>query len=282
MHELIFRVDPSLPICWEDHETLRLGFDRAEARIPRPSAATQRLLSALTTGIPASELTDRLRRLGSTRGDWARLTSLLGNTLVSVPQPLEHPVRRLRVGVIGSVRSRDRLAVDSLVGSLGRAGFHAEPYRAEGRAPDLVVVAERFLEARNPSLLDAAGLPQLGIRFGDRSIRIGPLAAGGGGPCLWCAAMHDIDKDPALPVLSAQLFDEVPTSEPMGIEIAGALAVSLIRHWQAGSEMPSRIRLDLPVRDGLPHLVPLVEEVAPHPECGCAEITPVGADPPQR
>ena len=47
---------PELPLCWEDPHTIRLGFDRAIARLERPSAGAQRLLSALRVGIRPADL----------------------------------------------------------------------------------------------------------------------------------------------------------------------------------------------------------------------------------
>ncbi len=50
-------LDPTFPLCWEDTETLRIGFDRAEVRLRAPSPAAQRFVDKLRTGLHQRELT---------------------------------------------------------------------------------------------------------------------------------------------------------------------------------------------------------------------------------
>lgn len=77
------RVDPALPLCWESPDTLRLGFDRAEVRIPSPSAATQRLLDALRAGVPFGTLNRVAQHVGATAAERRALVERLAPVLVS-------------------------------------------------------------------------------------------------------------------------------------------------------------------------------------------------------
>lgn len=277
MTPTLTRIDPALPICWEDQQTLRFGFDRVEASLPSPSPAAQRLVAELVTGVRSDRLSGTLRRIGASREDWSRVTDVLAAILVvsrvsppSAPngRAKPPPARALRVGVIAP--GRGGAAAAPLLDAFARAGFEAEPFSPAAPGCELVVAVERFLEPHGPERLEAAGLPQLAVRFGDRALSVGPLVPGEGGPCLSCATLHDVDRDPALPALAAQLLGEIPAAETVaGIEAAAGLAVLMVRHWRAGSEMPARTRLRVPVREGLPSPEVLSERVEPHPECGC-------------
>lgn len=271
MPSSLIRLDPALPVCWEDQQTLRLGFDRAEVSVSSPSAATQRLISALITGIRSDHLSLVLRRIGSSRAEWSRLADMLGDSLIVSPADgADPPPARLRVGLIAPGAPWETPIADALLSAIARAGWQAEPFSPARKGYGLVVVAERFLDPRGAGRLTSSGLAQLSIRFGDRSVGVGPLAEGGGRPCLGCVNLHDIDRDPALPMLAAQLLGEVPASETSAAaEAAAALAVALIGHWRAGSDMPGRTRLRVPVRAGLPLPSVEAEEVSAHPECGC-------------
>ncbi len=77
------RVDPALPLCWEGPDTLRLGFDRAEVRIPSPSAATQRLLDALRAGVPFGTLNRVAQHVGASAVERRALVERLAPVLIS-------------------------------------------------------------------------------------------------------------------------------------------------------------------------------------------------------
>lgn len=268
MNPPLTRIDPSLPICWETPDTLRFGFDRAEARIAAPSAAAQRLVKALLGGVRTDRVRATLRELRSTRADWASVNTQLASALVSQPEtPALH--QPLRIGVVGSGR-----AASALLNSLRDAGFNASAFSHRLGGWQLVVIVERFIEL--PMLAEyrqAAGLPQLLVRFSDRSLSVGPLVEACGEPCLSCVMLHDVDADPALPVIAAQLVGQTPAAESLAsTEAAAALAVNMIRHWQvgsSGSETPPRSRWRVKVQAGLPSPIPQRERVGPHPECGC-------------
>lgn len=274
MPTTLIRIDPALPICWQDPDTLRIGFDRAEVSIASPSPVLQRLLSALVTGVRSDRLSRTLARVGASTAEWSHLTDMLEDALLvtdGAPDAPAHASETPRIGV-GVIAPRGRSPVTAvLLDAFDRAGFEAGLFSSGDRRYGLVVSVERFLEPCGPERLDAAGLPQLSIRFSDRSTAVGPLVEGEGRPCLGCVTLHDIDADPALPALAAQLLGKTPAAETVAsTEIAAALAVSLVRQWLAGSELPGRTRLRVPVREGLPSPEFERERVESHPECGCA------------
>lgn len=265
MKTALTRIDPALPICWEDDRTLRVGFDRAEARVSDPSAPTQRIISALREGIDRDRVRALVQELGITRAEWSELAELLAPALVCGGSA-DQPPASLCVGVLGAEG-----VSDAFVRSLRFAGHRATRFSPRQRGYDLVIVLERFMQL--PVIPDyrwAAGRPQLLVRFTDRSVSVGPLVSAEGSPCLSCVMMHDIDEDPALPAIAAQLIGHAPAAEQeAAIEAATALALSVIRHWQAGGRLTARHRWRVDVSDGLPGIVPEQQNVRPHGECGC-------------
>lgn len=104
MKESFACIDPALPLCWEDPETLRLGFDRAEARISRPSAGTQRLLGVLQRGLPLSQLARASLLVGATAAERCSLIELIAPVLIT--RPLEGRDGGTRSNARGGERDR--------------------------------------------------------------------------------------------------------------------------------------------------------------------------------
>ncbi|MBO1901150.1 hypothetical protein J4H92_04200 [Leucobacter weissii] len=264
------RLDPSLPLCWEDENTLRLGFDRAEARFTRPSPAVQRLLSALRSGIPGDRIGRTVRESGATRAEWHEVSERLGSALILDPPtpPIVRPAPR--IGLLGGGASSEQLGA-----ALLRAGCRVAPFRSrhpERAEPfDLVIVIERFIEApHRAGRLLASGLPQLLLRFTDRSMRLGPIVSGRGRPCHTCAILHDSEADPAVPALAAQLLGGAPAAETLAsAEFAAVLAIATVLRWWVGGREYDGTRVTVPVRDGLPVAELERDTVRPHPDCGC-------------
>ena len=299
MPTTITRIDPALPLCWEDEYTLRFGFDRAELRVTRPTATTQRLIGALRDGVRSDRLAPTLRRLGATQHDWVETTKLLAPILLREllrPPPLRlmprhpaphspalqppalHPVENG-----ADVRTRADPSAPLAVAVHGPEGA-AEIFRRAGlRAgfvidaddPSLVISIERFIAPLDrPTRTLPWGAPQLLIRFGDRSIGIGPLISQPGDPCPGCISLGEVDTDPALPAIAAQLLGRVPATETAACaEVAATLGVALALHWRAGREGLGRTRYRLAATDGTP--LPRIERqtMSAHPACGCALLT---------
>ncbi|MCB1274405.1 MAG: hypothetical protein KDB25_08465, partial [Leucobacter sp.] len=235
MPPTITRIDPELPLCWEDESTLRFGFDEARLRISRPSVVTQRLIGALQGGVRSDRVGATLERIGATRRCW--------NETVELLEPILH---RLPAGAAASAGSAVRAVPDVpergdsaafAVGIEAPAGAHAVA-EVFGRAciragfaitrtdPCLTISIERFVAPLERPVRPASwGAPRLLIRFADRSIGIGPLLSAADDPCPSCIVLADVDADPALPAIAAQLIGVTPASETgAGAEAAAALA----------------------------------------------------------
>lgn len=281
-------IDPALPICWEDQDTLRIGFERAEARIPHPSAGVQRLVAALSDGLALVQTPRDLRRFGATPREWQELIERVAPVLVAAePVAAESsapifspPVRGDRVVVSGV-----GLGAQELRAALRLLGWEVLADRdplVEGQDPDLLVVVERFLEPKSHShLMLAERVPVLSITFTDRSVRIGPLAVPRSSPCPECVTQHQIEADPVVPVVAAQLCGRTPAAETIAaVRMTVTLTVGVLERWQHGGSELAGARLRLAVNNGLPALAPELQEVSPHPSCRCTAFSPLPVQPP--
>ncbi len=283
MDDAITRIHPDLPLCWEDADTLRVGFERAYARVPTPSAGVQRLIGALRSGVRSDGIAQEARRMGASPRETRELLAALSPALVVMrrtapPADLPPPFRRpAALGAHPLLRTRlsdDGRAVECLREGLLSTGLCVfDEGTAGGAAADLVILVERYLEPLERAqrwLIDA--VPHLLLRFTDRAIHVGPIVRAEGAPCHTCIALAMLAVDPALPTLAAQLYGKAPRSEcAAGGHMAAALAGVFIRNWLAGRPEAHGTRAVIPVERGLVSDAPRFEAVLPHAECACGQ-----------
>lgn len=283
------QIDPDLPIVWEDPTTLRVGFDRARARLRAPSPAAQRVVAKLIAGASSEELA-----AGPTGVTAAVLAALEPALVQRTPQPgpaHEPPPRRacdvgLRRAPLLPAPQRpplDQPPLRSVRVRIGDDGRELPWLRAaltanqacsfvRGRAPELAIEVLRFLEplGRTRRWL-GAGIPHLVIRFTDDAARIGPLVAADGSPCHGCETLAVTDRDPALPAIAAQLYGGVPSSETPEVGLlVGAVAAHFVQSWRRNATWVHDHQLALRVARGTVSGFPKLTRIAPHPECGCS------------
>lgn len=277
MQDALLRLDPSLPVCWEDLTTLRIGFEHAIVRIQAPSAGAQRFIGALRQGLPARMPQQELRRLGISPAECHRLRELLRPALISSATEARPsaasattPDPSTNVCVVGPGPAPRTLAT-----LLSHAGVHASSaadatalFTPRGAATSVAVVTQRFFEPvdRRLTLLTET-LPQLRVRFTDRSVWVGPFQTPGSSPCPGCAIEHALDADPALPVLTGQLVGHIPATEHTDVFLAVAsLVASVIKTPARSSHL-----YQLTVRRGTPEPAPHTHLLRQHPRCQCAQ-----------
>lgn len=261
---------PELPLCWEDTRTLRVGFDRAVARISDPSPAAQRFLAALRLGVRSSDLTTTAAALGLSASE---TEALLGELAPALVQRTPHgpgaddgdALGRLEVAF---VQRGD--PVLQLVRHFAAAGCRIVE-RGDDPA-DLVLVTERFLDPLGrASALPDPEVPQLLVRFTDRSLVVGPLSTAETRPCFDCVTLGEVDADPGLPALAVQLTGAKPASETRAAaEVAAVIALAVIRRWIGNEPDVHATRLRAPVRGGVVAGLPRLERLSPHARCACA------------
>lgn len=277
------RLRPDLPVCWENPDTLRVGFERAHARIVSPSAGQQRVLSALRTGFTAADLPQVARRAGATLQEARALLAAVeraclqraesANPLTAAPRPAPPPLLFLDdagksvPGFAGALAHGVGSAVEW---SAWAPGAH----RSAGTAPALVVFVERFLEPLERAqrwLIE--GVPHLLVRLTDTRASVGPIVAPPGAPCHACVTLAVLEADPGASVLAAQLVESTPASETAAVGVlAAALATQFVEAWLTGEPRVHRTRVSYEVEAGHPRGTLTEHELSAHPECGCGGL----------
>jgi bacteriocin biosynthesis cyclodehydratase domain-containing protein len=99
---------------------------------------------------------------------------------------------------------------------------------ASYRRPDVVVIATtRPVDTELAAALHGAGLTHLVVGVRETTAVVGPLVAPGWTTCLRCTDLHRADRDPAWPLLAAQLTAPRPGApEPCDVALA-TLAAAL-------------------------------------------------------
>lgn len=301
------QIAPDHPVVWENETTIRVGFDRAIARVAASSPASQVVIAKLIRGATRAELAESgsrvvdrvlaelspaLRYNAVTQGGARhRLAEAVGHQYPGAaeiaPAAMLRGAPRLPVSpaLQGAADARARTAGASrLTARLSDDGREVPGLRAalEGPGacdlrrstarPDLVIEVHRFLEplGRTARWL-RAGVPHLMLRFTDDAARIGPIVAPDGAPCHGCEGLHLTDADPALPAIASQLYGTVPSSEtPEVAQLSGAVAVHFLSAWRRRERWVHDRQLELPVAGGALSAFPKLTRIRTHAECGCA------------
>lgn len=264
-------IDPNLPLCWEDQQTLRVGFEDAYARIHDPSPAAQRLLLAFLRGIDPDRLRQTARSVGLSEKEARSIMAALGPALITPPNKAPRSRRAthpsLKIAVCDDGRE-----VPGLASALAGTGLCQLDFDFQNQTPDLIVFVERFLEPFERAqrwLME--GIPQLLVRFTDTAVHVGPIVEPPGAPCHSCVALGLVARDQAYPVMAAQLWRVTPRSEtPANAGIAAGFAGALIRDWQRGNAHTRSTRVVIPVRQDRIGAPPRYEQAQAHEECACS------------
>lgn len=137
-----------------------------------------------------------------------------------------------------------------------------------GSWPDIVVLADAVVpRPGEAAALRSAGVDHLAVLVREGVGVVGPLVLVGRSPCLECVELDRGRRDPAWPVLSAQLAGRRGSAEPESVAATAALGVAQILVQLDGESRPPTLgaALELDV-----HAACLVRRVwAAHPRCPC-------------
>jgi bacteriocin biosynthesis cyclodehydratase domain-containing protein len=303
---------PGLHRAWRGPNALQLGIGPGRATVveglsPRDAA----LLDRLVTGVDPAELTaadardravvDLLRDAGAlvpSRAGRAAHTLLEHRRDTLAPDAavwaLVHrghgdgwdllAARDARcVLVVGSGRVADALGgalEEAGVGSVERRpdltphALRARTGGGRGSRPDCVVLVEAAAadSARADDLL-RRDMPHLSVVVREGDVVVGPLVRPGDGPCLRCLDLHRAERDPAWPVVLAQLLlggGQAP-EESVTAALAGGLGALQVLGQLDGVRTPAAAgaTLEVALPDGLVTRRPW----PPAPGCGCTRLS---------
>lgn len=215
------RLDPALPLLWRDGTTLQVGDDPA-IRIPASAPWVERLLSRMRRGFRRSTFDVIAHRAGAPREDARRLLAVLEPALQDEPvRP-----RAARVSALGLTDTR---AEGRLCETLADEGVPL----ASDEAPASTTVAVLLVPGAAAAVQFAPFLrtdrPHLPIAIESARITVGPLVSPGLTPCLSCRDAEDTARDPAWPLIHAQLVGRDPGRITLTrVASAGAVAARLL------------------------------------------------------
>lgn len=270
MEPSLTSIDPDFPVCWENPETLRVGFEHPIARVTNPTAGMQRFVGALRRGIDAEQLTHEARRAGATVGE-ARATVAQLEPALLVRRTAKLSAERTMPTALMCDAGRSVPAFPEVLRAAGACWFPPATTPPKRTDIDLVIFVERYwepLERAQRWLMDE--VPHLLVRFTDRAVHVGPIVPANGRPCHTCVSLERIERDPATAALAAQLAGAPVASErPESAVLAAAYAAELVHAWSRGDTDANHTRIVLPVSSARFIAQPRIESVEPHPECAC-------------
>ncbi|MBM7827921.1 bacteriocin biosynthesis cyclodehydratase domain-containing protein [Microbacterium aurum] len=268
----MLRLAPSHPPLWRTPSSLQLGTDQA-VRVDDVTGWQERLLDALTDGIPDAMLVPLARTMGADGDDAERFAARIGGALIT--DDASAPVVRLEVpeslGVAGH---------EALEAGWRAAGVHvASLTRWESAPPPsrlpVVVVAERMLDPRRAARLMAADIVHLPIELAGDRVRVGPLVVPGRTACLACVHAHRTDADPTWPLLAAQLLGREPThTDPALLVEAAVLGARMLRGIAVADAAGVSVTISSDDVRRMWHAH------RPHPACLCRTVEDPPLDPP--
>lgn len=226
----MIRLCASSPPLWRTDRSLQLGVDAAvivEDVLPWQ----ERLLDALSDGIPDAMLTPLATALGAAPADVHGFVEGITPALDPAPPALA----RVHVESSGTVTASEAGVISTALEAAGlRPGPIAPDEVADSGIPR-VVIAHRLLDPRRAAHLTGADIAHLPVELAGDRVTVGPLIVPGRTGCLICAHSHRRDRDPHWPAVAAQLLARPAPPLHRGLALeAGLLAAALISAQRAG------------------------------------------------
>ena len=170
----------------------------------------------------------------------------------------------------------DRPKAVAIVDAIRRSAPEVRTGRpAPDQPPNLVVLADgRPADVDLLAALHASRLPHLAVGIRETTAIVGPLVRPGTTSCLRCADLHRTERDPAWPLVAAQLANlRRRSNEPCDIvlaTLAGTVAVlQCLSHLDGVVPATAGATLEL----ALPDWRLRRRTWLPHPRCGCLAAT---------
>lgn len=278
-------ISPGIPILVRPGNRVHIGGDPHTALVVElPANVSSRrivaLLASMSQPRTRAEVFADLVETGLTRSDFDAVLDRLvaaGKARVGSPGRTRTAALRIRVHGRGELT---HLLVTSLtdagyavVRSTRRPAQTAAAPTSTASEPNLVVLADHLVH--EPWLVERlmrTRTPHLQIRLREGVGLVGPLVLPGLSSCLDCADRHRADRDPAWPVLAAQLTREIGTAGATIARATAALAHDQIDHLAdalagAGADPPHLVNRVIELHSSPPRIE--ATTWAPHPLCRC-------------
>ena len=258
---MVLRLDPRLPLVWRTPTSLQLGVSRAVVVLDGVGVATERMLAALTSGVPYDGLAMIGRSAGFDQRQVDGFLERVGPALLCDPAPSPRVVVVTGVGPTAEALTR-LLATRGITVRIARTVGEAQ-HEPCGLA---VAVGQFVLDPQLHGLWLRRDVPHLSVIVDEAGATVGPLVEPGRSACLYCVQLHTTDADPAWPAMASQLWGRTAAADTALVASeAAAIATRLVLGWfgLGAAAASGQIRLD--AATGETTRVP----VDPHPACGC-------------
>lgn len=199
--ESVIRVDPVHQPLWRDAETIQFGVDR-RVDVRLTEHWHEPLLVELQRGIRPAAFDVIAHGLGAPR-DAAR-------AFLQGLRPIMHTVPMVSPAVSVEALHPDDLGLvlwaQDALNDLGFTTSDAAATRSQRRADVAVVLVRGAAPARSFADYLARDRAHLPVALDRGGATVGPLVIPGDTPCLSCRDAHETSRDPAWPLLHAQLI----------------------------------------------------------------------------
>lgn len=228
------RLDPRYPLLWRDERTVQFGLEGA-LQVDADEPWVEVLLSRLRVGIRPGSFDLVAHGAGAPRAAARALLEQLGPMLVDDPPPT--PPIRVEGVQLSDGRTRERMRQALSENGLRSAAAHASD------AVTVVLVEGAAAAVQLAPFLreDAAHLP---VAFEQEAFTVGPLVVPGRTPCLTCRDAEETRRDPAWPLLHAQLVARSAVVDQVRISRAADLVGRLLRAPQTSAGLLARVSPD--------------------------------------
>jgi bacteriocin biosynthesis cyclodehydratase domain-containing protein len=300
---------PGLLPVWRDRDTLQIGIDSRRAVALTGMAGAGRLISLLdgsrdraqvidaatSHGIPA-QIADRILNLLAVGG---ALDDFPASTLRATPQPLRARLaaelataslahgdgdggartlarrRAAYVRVHGTGRVASGVACLLGASGVGRVACADSAQPPGPERPDLAVLIGRQ-PPEFPADLTRDRIPHLAALASEAIGTVGPLVEPGRTACLRCLDLTRAERDPAWPLILAQLTGRRPVPPACDAPLAAAVAAQAAAQALAFVDRPASplAAANATLELVLPSWQWRRRSWPPHPECWCGSHPP--------
>lgn len=212
------RLDPRYPLLWRDATTLQCGVEGI-VQIELTGDWVEPLLRRLQRGIRRNSFDVLAHAVGAPRDAARALLQQLRPVLVE--DAMSAPPFWVEGVNLADGREPERMRQALLDEGLDEAAAGAEG------AVAIVVVGGAAAAVQLASYL-RDDVPHLPVGFEDDAAVIGPLVVPGRTPCLSCRDAHDRERDPAWPLLHAQLVGRTVRVTAARIALAATLVARIL------------------------------------------------------
>ncbi len=278
-----YALDPAMPVLLRPDGAVQVGWDPRRAVLVRPpsglaAAALAALLRSMSSPIPLPELQRRAVDHGLTDTDGlTKLVAQLVSAGVATSEARQSRGRTASIRVHGRGPLSELLA-ETLRCSGARIAHSSQPHAAVSATDvDLVLLSDYLVaDPRMVRDLHSRGVAHLPVRVRDGVGLVGPLVIPGVTSCLGCADLHRWDRDPAWPMISAQLRETVGVADRATVLATAALALSqvhrviaAVRGRQTGADPGAPQTLNATLEFDLHAGAIVTRQWTKHPLCSC-------------